>query len=143
MEPPYLDHIGIAVRELDAAVSTYGDALGLTACGREHLADRGIEVAIFQAGSSRIELIAAAAPDSEISKYLQKRGEGLHHICLQVTDLDATLGRLKASGVRLIDQVPRTGAEGKRTAFVHPHACHGVLIELAEKTPPKENHHGR
>jgi methylmalonyl-CoA/ethylmalonyl-CoA epimerase len=142
MGPTRIDHLGIAVQDLDAAVTTYRTALGFSLRRREVLVERGIEVAFFQAGPDRIELIAATRSDSEISRFLQKRGEGLHHLCLTVENIDAALAEMKAAGVRLIDQAPRPGADGRRAAFVHPASCHGVLIELVEKGPPKEDRDG-
>jgi methylmalonyl-CoA/ethylmalonyl-CoA epimerase len=139
MKPAAIDHIGIAVKDLDAAVTSYATVLGLALHGRERVETRGIEVAFLTAGDDRIELLAPTRPDSEVSRFLEKRGEGVHHLCLAVEDIDAALAKLQAAGVRLIDSVARPGAEGGRVAFVHPSSCHGVLIELAEK-PPR---HGR
>ncbi len=127
-----IDHLGVAVRDLDAAVATYRDVLGFSITGRERLDDRGLEVAFVETGSGRIELIAPTREDSEVSAWLEKRGEGLHHLCVAVADIDAKLADLKAKGARLIDQQPKRGAHGTRVAFVHPKGASGVLLELVE-----------
>ncbi len=127
-----IDHLGVAVRDLDAAVATYRDVLGFSITGRERLDDRGLEVAFVDTGSGRIELIAPTREGSEVSAWLEKRGEGLHHLCVAVADIDAKLADLKARGARLIDQQPKRGAHGTRVAFVHPTGASGVLLELVE-----------
>ena len=127
-----IDHIGVAVNDLAAAVATYRDTLGFEVSGGETLPNRGIEVRFAAVGQSRIELIAPSRADSEVSGFLTKRGEGLHHICLRVADLDQTLAKMRQQGARLIDETPRMGAHGRRVAFVHPKGAHGVLLELAE-----------
>jgi methylmalonyl-CoA/ethylmalonyl-CoA epimerase len=132
-EPPLgIDHLGIVVADLDAAGHTYEHQLGLPVTGGEELAERGLAVRFVDVGNSRIELIAPIRADSEVSRFLEKRGEGLHHVCLRVADLDATLADLKARGARLIDEVAKPGAGGSRVAFIHPRGTHGVLIELVE-----------
>lgn len=137
--PPLSDllisHIGIAVADLDAAIARYQLLLDQPPSAREEVTDQKVRVAMF-AGSAphgRIELVAPTAADSPIAKFLATRGEGLHHICVYVDDLAATLSRLSAAGVRLIDAVPRRGAEGKLIAFVHPSGMGGVLIELEQR----------
>jgi methylmalonyl-CoA/ethylmalonyl-CoA epimerase len=142
MKPELIDHIGIAVRDLGAAITTYGKGLGLPLLGREQISERGLEVAMFEAGPTHIELLAPTREGSEVSKFLDKRGEGMHHLCLRVSELDTTLTQLKASGMRLIDEKPRPGAGGTKVAFVHPSSCNGVLIELVEKDGHKEHQHG-
>ncbi len=127
-----IDHLGVAVRDLDAAVATYRDVLGFSVTGRERLDDRGLEVAFVDTGSGRIELIAPTREGSEVSAWLEKRGEGLHHLCVAVADIEAKLADLKARGARLIDQQPKRGAHGTRVAFVHPKGASGVLLELVE-----------
>ena len=123
-------HIGIAVRDLDAILPFYRDILGLP----EVLLDNadGARIAGFAAGESLVELLAPAEDPSPIARFLDKRGPGIHHICFNVDDLDAALARCRAAGLRLIDEQPRIGAEGKRIAFLHPSATAGVLIELSE-----------
>ena len=123
-------HIGIAVQGLDESLSFYRDVLGLADVP---LGDSdGARIAGLAAGPSLVELLEAESPDSPIGKFVAKRGPGIHHICFAVDDLDATLERCRAHGIRLIDQTPRAGAEGKRIAFLHPSSTSGVLIELTE-----------
>jgi len=124
-------HIGIAVRALDESVSFYRDVLGLPDVPIND-AD-GAKIAAVAAGDSLIELLQAESPDSPIGKFVAKRGPGLHHVCFAVDDLDATLDKCRRYGIRLIDQEPRVGAEGKRIAFLHPSATSGVLVELSER----------
>jgi methylmalonyl-CoA/ethylmalonyl-CoA epimerase len=123
-------HIGIAVRGLDDSLSFYRDVLGLADVPLDD-AD-GAKIAGLAAGPSLVELLEAEAPDSPIAKFVAKRGPGIHHVCFSVDDLDATLARCRAAGVRLIDESPRVGAEGKRIAFLHPSSTSGVLVELSE-----------
>src|SRR6187551_2196619 len=123
-------HIGIAVRGLDESVSFYRDVLGLAAVPLDD-AD-GARIVGLAAGDSLVELLEAESPDSPIGKFVAKRGPGIHHVCFAVDDLDGTLDRCRAAGVRLIDETPRLGAEGKRIAFLHPSATGGVLVELTE-----------
>ena len=123
-------HIGIAVQALDASVSFYRDILDLSDVP---LADAdGARIVGLAAGSSLVELLEPDTADSPIAKFLSKRGQGIHHVCFAVDDLDATLERCRTAGIRLIDQTPRVGAEGKRIAFLHPSSTAGVLIELTE-----------
>lgn len=127
-----LNHVAIAVRDLDAAVAYYQDILGLPCSHRERVADQAVDVALFGDGQGRIELICPFTPDSGVAKFLAKRGEGLHHLCLDVPDLEATLAAMKARGIPLLDEEPRTGAGGSRIAFVHPKGALGVLLELRQ-----------
>jgi methylmalonyl-CoA/ethylmalonyl-CoA epimerase len=123
-------HIGIAVTGLDALLPFYRDILGL---GEVELDDAdGARIAGLEAGESLVELLEAETPDSPIGKFVAKRGPGIHHVCFAVDDIDAMLARCKSAGVRLIDETPRIGAEGKRIAFLHPASTGGVLIELSE-----------
>ena len=126
-----LDHIGIAVRSLDAA-KIY-EALGLKIEHTEVVATQGVKTAFLSVGDSNLELLEPTGPDSTIAKFIEKRGEGIHHICLRVDDIEAHLARLKAEGYRLINESPVPGAHGCRVAFLHPAAGNGVLIELSEK----------
>ncbi|MDB4908147.1 MAG: hypothetical protein JWO05_2931 [Gemmatimonadetes bacterium] len=124
-------HIGIAVAALDEILPFYRNLLGME---EVPLADSdGARIAGLAAGDSLVELLEADSPDSPIGKFVGKRGPGIHHICFAVDDLDATLDRCRAAGVRLIDDTPRLGAEGKRIAFLHPASTAGVLIELTEQ----------
>jgi len=123
-------HVGIAVRALDEILPFYRDLLGLPEVDLDD-AD-GARIAGLAAGDSLVELLEADSPDSPIGKFVAKRGPGIHHICFAVDDLDGTLARCRAAGLRLIDDTPRLGAEGKRIAFLHPSATAGVLVELTE-----------
>lgn len=123
-------HIGIAVRALDEILPLYRDILGMPPVALDD-AD-GARIAGVTAGESLVELLEAETPDSPIAKFLSKRGPGIHHICFAVDDLDAVLDRCRAAGLRLIDDTPRIGAEGKRIAFIHPASTGGVLLELSE-----------
>ncbi len=134
-----VSHIGIAVKDLEQAIGRYRLLTGRQTPAIEEVPEQKVRVAIFgrsgtgdETISGRIELLAATAPDSPIASFLARRGEGLHHICVSVDDIEKKLAELKEAGIRLIDETPRVGAEGRRIAFVHPSAMHGVLIELEE-----------
>lgn len=128
-----LDHVGIAVSNIDDALTFYRDALGLDIQAPENVDTQRVRVHFIPAGETALELLEATASDSPIAKHIAKRGPGLHHITLRVDDLVAVLARLKSRGVRLIDAAPRPGAHGSLVAFIHPAAAHGVLIELVQK----------
>jgi LAO/AO transport system kinase len=127
-----IDHLGIAVRSIDAALAFYRDQLGLTVAARETVETEKVHVAMLPTGESRIELLQAASPDSVIAKFVEKRGEGLHHVALRVPDLDAAVARLKSAGARLLND-PRPGAGGHIYVFVHPSSTGGVLLELIQE----------
>ncbi len=127
-----LEHVAIAVKDLDAAVHYYVHVLGFAPPEFEVVADQKVRTAIFGHGMGRIELICPTDPTSSVAKFLEKRGDGLHHICVEVDDIVATLAELKAKGVALIDEVPRIGAGGAKIAFVHPKGGYGVLTELRQ-----------
>jgi methylmalonyl-CoA/ethylmalonyl-CoA epimerase len=127
-----LDHIGIAVRDLESALAFYRDALGLEIEASEEVASQHIRAHFVPVGGPRLELLEATGPESPIARYLEKRGPGLHHITLSVADIRAALAQLKARGVRLIDEEPRPGAAGSLIAFVHPGSTGGVLVELKQ-----------
>ena len=127
-----IDHIGIAVKSLADAVKMYEDTIGLKVSGYDQVDDQGVRVAMLNIGESRIELLEPTGPDSPIEKFMTKRGEGIHHIAVRVDNIEQSLERLKAAGVRLVDSVPRRGAHNTRIAFIHPSATHGVLLELVE-----------
>jgi methylmalonyl-CoA/ethylmalonyl-CoA epimerase len=131
MNKPVLDHIGIAVKSLDAA-SVY-EALGLTVGHVETVETQKVRTAFLAVGDAQLELLEPTGPDSAVAKFIEKRGEGLHHICLRVDDLESHLAALQAKGFRLINEYPVPGAHGCRVAFLHPSAGNGVLIELSEK----------
>lgn len=126
-----VDHIGIAVKDLEAAIATYEQALGVR-CQRESLPDRHLQVAFFTTGQTRIELISPTSPAAAISGFLEKRGEGLHHVAYRVADVAAALDESRAAGLRLIDDAPQPGAHGTLVAFVHPGSLNGVLTEFVQ-----------
>jgi LAO/AO transport system kinase len=134
---PTLDHIGIAVSDVEQALAFYRDALGLAVEAPEEVASQRVRAHFLPAGEAALELLEATAEDSPIAKYVAKRGPGLHHITLRVGDIRAVLARLKDKGVRLIDEAPRPGAHDSLVAFIHPSSAHGVLVELKQTT------HGR
>lgn len=127
---PRIAHVGVAVPDLDAAVAFYRDVLGLRP-GAPEEAD-GATIVSLPFGESEVELLAPLRSDSPIARFLERRGPGIHHLCYRVADLDAALAACRAAGYRLIDEVPRTGAGGRRIAFVHPKATAGILLELTE-----------
>jgi methylmalonyl-CoA epimerase len=127
-----LDHIGIATRNIDIAIEEYRKLFALEVQQREVLQDRNLEICFLDLGNTRLELLAPTQPQSPISKFLDTRGPGIHHLCYRVDDIDAELKRLKQIGTKLIDEVPRPGAHGTMIAFIHPSACGGVLTELCQ-----------
>jgi len=127
-----IDHLGIAVRSLDAALLFYRDQLGFAASAKETVAQEKVNVVMLPAGESRIELLEATGADSVIAKFIEKRGEGLHHVAIKVPDLAASVERLKANGARLLNE-PRAGAGGHIYVFVHPASTGGVLLELIQE----------
>jgi methylmalonyl-CoA/ethylmalonyl-CoA epimerase len=131
----HIDHVAIAVESIDDALAFYRDALGLRVASTDLEEAQGVVVAFLPTGCGEIELIEPVEGDSGVSRYLTRRGPGLHHICLEVDDLDAALTRLREHGVDLIDDVPHVGTGGRRIAFVHPKAAFGVLVELYETLP--------
>jgi methylmalonyl-CoA epimerase len=129
---PKIDHLGIAVRSIDQALEFYRDQLGLTVSLRETVAVEKVHAAMLPVGESRIELLEASHPDSVIAKFIDKRGEGFHHVALTVPDLNAAVERLRASGARLLNE-PRAGAGGHLYVFIHPTSTGGVLMELIQE----------
>jgi methylmalonyl-CoA/ethylmalonyl-CoA epimerase len=127
-----LDHVAIVVRDLEAAIRLYRDTLGLELTHVEDVPEQQVTTAIFGHGMGRVELICPTTKESGVARYLEKRGEGLHHICVEVEDIEAAMAALRAAGAPLIDPVPKPGAGGARVAFVHPKGTHGVLTELRE-----------
>ncbi|WP_020677391.1 methylmalonyl-CoA epimerase [Geopsychrobacter electrodiphilus] len=127
-----INHIGIAVKNLETAVPFYRDTLGMTFEGTEEVTEQKVRVAFLKIGESRIELLEPTSADSPVTKFLEKNGEGIHHIAYEVDNLAATLLELQQKDVRLIDQTPRTGAHGASIAFIHPKASGGVLTELCQ-----------
>jgi len=130
VEGPRIAHVGIAVPDLQAAIAFYRDVLGVSPHAPE-VAD-GATILALPFGESEVELLAPLTPDSPVGKFLAKRGPGIHHICYRVPDLDAALEACRAAGYRLVDDLPRTGAGGRRIAFVHPKATEGILLELTD-----------
>ena len=127
-----INHLGIATKGIDDALKFWGEALGLDNVHTEEVADQKVRVAMLPLGESRIELLEPTSDDSPISKFLEKRGGGIHHIAVEVDDIESSLAKLKAKGMRLIDETPRIGAEGCLVAFVHPSSANGVLLELVQ-----------
>lgn len=127
-----INHLGIATTGIDDALKFWADALGLENVHTEIVEDQKVKIAMLPIGESRIELLEPTSDDSPISKFLEKRGGGIHHIAVEVEDIDSALARLKEQGIRLIDETPRIGAEGCRVAFVHPSSANGVLLELVQ-----------
>lgn len=133
-----LDHVAIAVKDLDAAVKFYVEVLGFPPPELEVVEEQKVKTAIFGHGMGRIELICPTDSGSSVAKYLDKRGEGLHHVCVEVSDIEQALESLKAQGAQLIDETPKLGAGGAKIAFVHPKGAHGVLTELRQGRPTRE-----
>ncbi len=127
-----LDHVAILVSDLDAAVSLYRDVYGLELAEVEEVPSEKVRVAIFGHGRGRIELVCPSGPDSPMAKAIERRGEGLHHVCIEVPDVEKAIAALAAKGVRLMDEKPRPGAGGSKVAFVHPKGSRGVLVELKQ-----------
>jgi len=128
-----VDHVGIAVRDLEAAAATYAAAFGVEPAHREVVGSQGVEEILFAVGTSYVQLLGALGPDTPVGRFLERRGEGLHHVAYRVLDLPATLASLRRDGVRLIDEEPRPGSRGTSIAFVHPSAFGGVLVELVQE----------
>lgn len=127
-----IDHLGVAVRSIDRALVLYRDALGLAPGPPEEVASEGVRVVFLTLGEARIELLEPLGPESPVGRFIDKRGEGIHHVCLRVTDLDAALASLAEHGMEIIPPAPRIGAGGHRIAFIHPRSAGGVLIELKQ-----------
>ncbi len=127
-----IDHVGIAVEDLDAAVELYRHTLAIEPCHREVVQSQGVEEVLFEVGDSRIQLVGALGPDTPVGRFLAKRGPGLHHLGLRVDDVAATLQAFRAAGIPLVDESPRSGSRGTTIAFVHPTGMSGVLVELVQ-----------
>ena len=128
-----VDHIGIAINNIDEAKQLYHDLLGLNHAGSETVAEQKVTTAFFPVGDTEVELLESTAPDGPVAKFIEKKGEGVHHIAFRVDNVEAALEELKAKGIKLIDEKPRKGAGGAKIAFLHPKATHGVLVELCER----------
>jgi len=132
MQTKKINHIGIAVKNIEASIPLYRDVLGMAFEGSEEVVEQKVRVAFLAVGESRIELLEPTSPDSPVAKYIEKNGEGIHHIAYEVADIEASLAELKAKAVRLVDAQPRGGAHGTRIAFLHPRSTGGVLTELCQ-----------
>lgn len=132
MNLTHIEHIGIAVKNLDESIKFYEDILGLKCYAVEEVADQKVKTAFFQIGQTKIELLESTDPDGPIGKFIEKRGEGIHHIAFAADKLESSLQSLKEKGIKLIDEKPRKGAEGLNIAFLHPKSTNGVLTELCE-----------
>ena len=130
-----IDHVGVAVEDIDAALALYTDSLGLVLAHRETVSEQGVEAALLDVGDSHVELLQPLGPDTAVGKFLARRGPGLHHVAYRVADLEQTLAELAGAGMRLIDERPRTGIRGSRVAFVHPASTGGVLTEIVQPAP--------
>ncbi len=133
MIPTHIEHIGIAVKDLATAIPYYEDVLGLKCYKIEEVADQKVRTAFFQVGQTKIELLEATAPDSPVAKFIEKKGEGIHHLAFAVQGIDEKLQEVAEKGIQLIDQKARKGAEGLDIAFLHPKSTFGVLTEFCEK----------
>jgi methylmalonyl-CoA epimerase len=132
-----LDHIGVAVEDLDASLELYERDYGMTLVHRETIAEQGVEAALLDVGENHIELLAATGPDTPVGKFIAKKGPGMHHVAYQVDDIESTLAALKRSGLRLIDETPRIGIRNSRVAFLHPKTAGGLLTEIVQ---PADGH---
>ena len=132
-----IDHVGLAVADLDSAVVEYRAALGVEPAHREVVLDQGVEEVLFRVGASYIQLVSALGPDTPVGRFLARRGEGVHHIGYRVADVAGALERLRSIGVPLIDPAPRRGSRGTTVAFVHPRGFRGVLVELVQEAAPE------
>jgi len=127
-----IDHIGVAVEDLDATVALYRDGLGMAEQHRERVEEFGVEAVLLEIGDAHVELLTPIRPDSGVAKFLERNGPGMHHVAYRTEDIDATLQRLREAGLRLIDEQPRIGIRGSRVAFMHPKSTGGVLTEIVE-----------
>ena len=127
-----IDHIAIAVTDLDAAVKLYGGGFDMAEQHRETVEEQGVEAILLEVGEGHIELIRPLSPDNGVGKFIARHGEGMHHVAYQVDDIDAALERVREAGLRLIDETPRTGIRNSRVAFLHPKSTGGVLTEIVE-----------
>jgi methylmalonyl-CoA/ethylmalonyl-CoA epimerase len=128
-----VDHVGIAVEDLDAAVEHYRRTLGIVPAHREVVESQGVEEVLLRVGTSYVQLLGALGPETPVGRFLSRHGPGVHHVAYRVDDLAGTLDRLRAEGVRLVDEAPRPGSRGTAIAFVHPSAMGGVLVELVQE----------
>ncbi|MGB7685652.1 MAG: methylmalonyl-CoA epimerase [Solirubrobacterales bacterium] len=132
-----IDHIGVAVEDIDAAIALYEQSFEMTLAHRETVTSQGVEAVLLDVGEGHVELLAPLGPDTPVGKFLARSGEGLHHVAYAIDDIDGVLQRIAATGIELIDTEPRTGIRGSRVAFLHPRSTGGVLTEIVE---PAEGH---
>jgi len=132
-----IDHVGVATEDLEGAIALYEGTFGMPVAHRETVESQGVEAVLLDVGEGHVELLRPLGPDTPVGKYLEKKGPGLHHVAYAVGDIDDVLGKLKDSGVQLIDEEPRVGIRDSRVAFLHPKATNGVLTEIVE---PAEGH---
>jgi methylmalonyl-CoA epimerase len=135
-----IDHIGVAVEQIEPALELYRDRFGLELAHREVVEEQGVDAVLLDIGENHVELLAPLGPETPVGRFLAKRGPGLHHVAYQVRDIDATLAQLKQAGLALIDEQPRVGIRGSRVAFMHPRATAGVLTEIVEPAGAAEAH---
>jgi methylmalonyl-CoA/ethylmalonyl-CoA epimerase len=135
-----IDHIGVAVQEIEPALELYRDSFHLELAHREVVEEQGVEAVLMDVGENHVELLAPLGPETPVGRFLARQGPGLHHVAYQVPDIDATLAALKQAGLALIDEQPRTGIRGSRVAFVHPRATGGVLTEIVEPAAGPGSH---
>ena len=128
-----IEHIGIAVKDLEAANELYGSLLGVIPYKQENVPSEGVTTSFFQTGDSKVELLMATDPNSPIAKFIEKRGEGLHHLAFAVEDIDQEVQRLVKAGFQVLNEQPKLGADNKRIVFLHPKGVHGVLVELCQE----------
>lgn len=137
MEITHIEHLGIAVKSLETAIPYYEEKLGLKCYAIEEVKDQKVKTAFFKVGETKIELLESTDPEGTIAKFIEKRGEGVHHVAFATTGVQAALDELSAKGIQLIDKAPRKGAEGLNIAFLHPKSTHGVLTEICENPSGK------
>jgi methylmalonyl-CoA epimerase len=135
-----IDHIGVAVEQIESSLELYRDQFELRVAHREVVEEQGVEAVLLDVGENHVELLAPLGSDTPVGRFLAKNGPGLHHVAYQVKDIDATLGALKQAGLQLIDEQPRVGIRGSRVAFMHPRATAGVLTEIVEPAAGLEGH---
>ena len=128
----HIDHVGIAVRDLESAIKTYEKILNTSCFKREVVEGEKVDTAFFQTGESKIELLGGTSPDSVINSYIEKRGEGIHHVAFEVEDIESEINRLKKEGFRILNETPKKGADNKLVVFLHPKGQNGVLVELCQ-----------
>jgi methylmalonyl-CoA/ethylmalonyl-CoA epimerase len=134
-----IDHVGVAVEDIDAALALYRDALGMPLVHRETVSEQGVDAALLDVGDCHVELLQPLGPETAVGKFLARRGAGLHHVAYRVSSIEAALAALSAEGLRLIDERPRAGIRGSRVAFIHPTSTGGVLTEIVEPASGSEH----